>query len=408
MAFTVRDVMKIKSLENMKLLSGSEGLDEDVEWVYVAECFDDPVDNVEWLQGHEIIFMTGRGIKKDNEKLNEVIRAVKEAKASALVVYIGEYIKEIPQSSIELAESLKLPLFEIPWAVKLINISQEICKSIVLSNYKRTSLNNFMNDLLFGEEEITDETVAKAAYFGYDFSGEYKVCFIVPQDYDKTIAEQKLENESVKIKKRIIENIYNSLERHMIKSPVVEKENNLVIIYKEKKFNSEKLELLLNEIKKKTEQCLNGLSVNIGVSDIYDNVIDIRKSMKEAIYTTEVLKHENKISTIMTYDEIGIYRLLYNIKDKLAMEEYYYAVIGELEKYDELNEGELTKTLEVYLNSNCNVTTTADILYLHRNTLKYRMRKIEELLECDLHEFEDCAKLLVAFNIKNVLYGQRD
>lgn len=57
---------------------------------------------------------------------------------------------------------------------------------------------------------------------------------------------------------------------------------------------------------------------------------------------------------------------------------------------------ELQKTLRVYLEHNCSVTETANEMFLHRNTIKYRIKKCEELLECDFTETSQCFQLLLA------------
>ena len=53
----------------------------------------------------------------------------------------------------------------------------------------------------------------------------------------------------------------------------------------------------------------------------------------------------------------------------------------------------------MYLIENCNLTIAAEKLYLHRNTLTYRIKKIEQLLNCNLHNFEDCLKIKMALYI---------
>ena len=48
---------------SMKIVAGDEGIEKQVEWVYVAECFEDPLEGIQWLQGGELVFITGSKMK---------------------------------------------------------------------------------------------------------------------------------------------------------------------------------------------------------------------------------------------------------------------------------------------------------------------------------------------------------
>lgn len=74
--------------------------------------------------------------------------------------------------------------------------------------------------------------------------------------------------------------------------------------------------------------------------------------------------------------------------------------IGKLRKADELNNGNLSETLENYLNCNCNAKKTAEEMFLHRNTLNYRLKKIREILDCDFEDLDTCLGLKLAFLIR--------
>ena len=46
MAISIRDIMKLPSLKKLKLIAGEKGLDKFIEWVYIAECFEDLIENI--------------------------------------------------------------------------------------------------------------------------------------------------------------------------------------------------------------------------------------------------------------------------------------------------------------------------------------------------------------------------
>ena len=106
---------------------------------------------------------------------------------------------------------------------------------------------------------------------------------------------------------------------------------------------------------------------------------------------------------MVQYRELGVYQLLLAIDDKNTMKQYYDAKLGVLEKHDQNNGSDYLEFLKVYLNSNCSITDTADKLFIHRNTVVYKIKKINELLDCDLSELEVRVKLFLAIMLQNII-----
>ena len=86
------------------------------------------------------------------------------------------------------------------------------------------------------------------------------------------------------------------------------------------------------------------------------------------------------------YEEMGIYQLLFSIRDNNILERIVEEQVGILIAYDQENDSEFLTTLDVYLQENCNITKTTERLYVHRNTVKYRIKRIQELLKKDIHD----------------------
>ena len=87
-----------------------------------------------------------------------------------------------------------------------------------------------------------------------------------------------------------------------------------------------------------------------------------------------------------------------NIMDRIIEEQ-----IGSLQTYDRANDTQLMKTLDIYLQEDCNIARTTERLYVHRNTVKYRIKRIQELLGRDLHDINVKFNLQLAFKIRKFL-----
>ena len=153
MSIRVSDIIKLETLKSMKLIGGLGGIENSVEWIYIAECFADPLESVKWIQGGELIFITGLSLKGDMELLIDFIKGIVEKKGAGLIVNVGPYIDEIPLKIKDVADELELPLFELPWETKLSEVSQEVSHAIIMSRIEENSLSHFLGNILFSDGE---------------------------------------------------------------------------------------------------------------------------------------------------------------------------------------------------------------------------------------------------------------
>ena len=107
--------------------------------------------------------------------------------------------------------------------------------------------------------------------------------------------------------------------------------------------------------------------------------------------------------TIFHYDDLGFYRLIVNQTDSEELKAFYRDTLEPLVAYDKNNQTFLVPTLEAYLKNNGNITSTAQNLFVHYNTVKYRLEQIEELLEITLKDAEVRFNLQVALKVHQLL-----
>ena len=160
-----------------------------------------------------------------------------------------------------------------------------------------------------------------------------------------------------------------------------------------------RLHKALKEIQEVIKKRMDRLSVSVGIGTSYKDLKMMKQSLNEAEISIDSAKCQGLDDTITKYKDIGIYGLLFSVKNKSVLENYFLDTLGQISN----NDNNLFEILETYLNENCNITITAEKLFLHRNTLKYNIKKIEELLNCDLHNFEDCMKIKIALYVNKIL-----
>ena len=98
---------------------------------------------------------------------------------------------------------------------------------------------------------------------------------------------------------------------------------------------------------------------------------------------------------IVTYDDMGIYKLLLGAleEDPEEVRNFYGETIARVEEYDRRHHTDLVGTLEAYLANDRSVASTAEALFTHRHTIRYRLGRINDLTGLDVHKSEDQEKL---------------
>jgi len=140
--------------------------------------------------------------------------------------------------------------------------------------------------------------------------------------------------------------------------------------------------------------------VSIGISTTVDNIKDLARAYKEAQVALEVGKVFETEKNIISYENLGIGRLIYQLPTTLC-EMFLQEVFkrGSLETLDR----ETLMTIQCFFENNLNVSETSRKLFVHRNTLVYRLDKIRKLTGLDLREFEHAITFKVALMVKKYL-----
>lgn len=140
--------------------------------------------------------------------------------------------------------------------------------------------------------------------------------------------------------------------------------------------------------------------VNVGIGTVVYNIKDLARSYKEAQTAIEVGKVFDTEKTVISYDNLGIGRLVYQLPTTLC-EMFLNEVFkhGSLESLDR----ETLMTIQCFFENNLNVSETSRRLFVHRNTLVYRLEKIRKITGLDLREFDNAITLKVALMVKKYL-----
>lgn len=140
--------------------------------------------------------------------------------------------------------------------------------------------------------------------------------------------------------------------------------------------------------------------VTAGYGRSYKAYADIGKSYHEALHALKIKRlFPRETESIHGYHELGIYRYLIKLKQWDEEQGYENERLAKLKRYDAENQTAMTETLETYLDAAGKVNVTANRLHIHINTLSYRLKRIEEIMQVDLEDMNQRVSLYLELKL---------
>ena len=417
---TYDELFQLKGLEKAKLLAGRSILDREIVGAHVVEI----AEAQDWAKRGELIFVSGVAFRNVEEDLTEAINELAKKQVAGVVLEVGPYIKEVTDDIIDLANELNLPLLSLPYEVHVSEIISQIYFDKYSKEEANKSVEKFMTQLLYDDEE---SALKRIELFRYD-TGKRHVAIYVSADEDLSVTDNISSNkenihcnmdesdEKNMIVKRIDESDKTDVSEDILKAVRMSFTRQPQLLYlKEEDGVAAVIELesndkLRNMMYRKRDTIEENLSyrrknitISMGVGTVFSGEKKKKNSVEEAKKASKVIRTGNEKSSLRFYDEIGIYRVFFELQDNEVLYNLLEENLGNLIRYDSENDSEMVHTLEVYLEQNCNIAAATDALYVHRNTVKYRIKRIGEILGRDLKDVTVQFNLRMAFKIRSYL-----
>lgn len=383
------DLLSLNIFKDIKIVAGKSGIYKNISWPYICQT----LDFSQWVNGGELMFFTGMGMDLNDEKLiNLIYECVKEEISGLVILTNSEYINNISDEVIKIADEEGLPLFDMPWNIKLIDVNKEIANYIMESNMNQNKEKELLRELLFSHDldEESINNLTNQSEFRLDTGG-----FVAKFNLIESFKDIKMSTDY------IINMIRSMMDKNNLIIILGAYDNCIVCIIKSKNrvdFIEQKkiLKSIYDELSKYTR-----LSLSIG--SIRNRLIDIRESYDEATKVFKLYKCNDWNLEVIDYDNIGFYKILFEINNVDKLKGYCNEVLGEIIDHDKNKNTNLLETLQYYLINNCNLIKTSKEMYIHRNTLVYRLNKIKLILDDNLEDPTLKNELINAIMITNYL-----
>lgn len=384
MALMLEKLLETLDEFELKWVAGQKNSNNIVEWFDVIEN----VELAESIEERTIIFTTGLGLNK-KEDFIKLIRSHISHGASGTIINTGQFISEIPEDIVIECEKHDYPLLVVPSHIKLPKLMKIFSYLLLESEKAGLELGAALKNAISFPTNY--DLYARVFYqYGFKSNENYCMAIIQPCDMNNEIDEVILQS--------MIKMIEKTLMSFGNKSFIINSGGTFILLFSG--YSHESVSNIVNKV------IVNLITIwrafFVGIGNTVESLSGISNSYIQALKTIDLNKKLNIFNKIVDYRELGIYKILLAVKgDTLA--DYYNSTLGKLEEYDKKNHTNLLAVLQIYMKNNGSLNETSEELFFHRNTVNYKVRKIEQILNLDLSNIESRALIYIALEVKNII-----
>lgn len=406
MSIQCSDILNLPSLKSLEIAGGYEGLGRIIRWVYLGDWLDDINEITNWLYGNELIIITDHMLKDNYKSLLSVLHKLNDMNVSGIIINTRPHFSSIPPDLKQVADELKLPIFNLPWEAKLVNITRDICYAITTEDIEERKKANLLERLLFYDITSPEALLDITFMSDFDFSSRCIVGVLEAQNIDVFIKRSPGGAQTVAdIMANLLKSVNNAFTVYNTKAITLQKNNTVIFLTHVTQHLRPQLNNIVKRVFLEMTARFPCLLLHAGIGTGYGNPVDYRKSYKQARQVLRIIQSEHMDQLLAFFDDVGIFSLLLNISDKELMHNFYLSTLQAIIEYDKSNNMKLLITLEAYLDHDMNIQSTADAIFIHKNTLKYRLNKIQELLCCNIRSSQQIIRLSTALKIGKLLFS---
>ncbi len=353
----------------LTLAAGAESARTPVRWVHSTEL----ADPTPWLKGGELLLTTGLQLSTPLAQ-RELVERLVEHDIAGLGFGTGFTHKRLPQTLVSAARKHGFPLFEVPYELPFIAVTERAFAHLLNERYEMLQ-RNMVGDVL--AEALTghlypEDLKARLKPFGI---GE-RIAVLAFSPADPAAAAATVER---------------LLEREGVAKLVAIRAGLLCAVIAAE--DDERPVQLARSLRRELEQRFG--TVGAAASRSAPTHL-LRLSFHEARCALEAVRLRNGdgnggngADRVATHADLGAFQLLLSLQDDDALVSYCRSVLGPIEQGEGEYGEELVRSLDAFIEHNGHWEKAASALYCHRHTLRYRIRRIEQLTGRDFSNARD-------------------
>lgn len=389
MYITVEEALLLPTMAEAVLLAGKKGLDKKIRSVNIMEV----PDISRFIQAEEVLITTLYPIIDDEVMQQSLVKTLVEKEVSALLIAPLSAEREIPSIMLKHAEELDLPLIQLPVDTAFNKILNPILEAIFERKHMETEYrfrSSVIRDVLQGKSISKAQILSLSKYYGWDLDSAF-VPAVMLSEFEKS-------------SDFYFRNLMDIARRSDLKGTIVsESDDGIILLFPQAKIR-DNIEKFLKPFTTAYPKA------TFGIGPVLTDMTDLPDSISKARRAITISKKVRTDNQIAAFDQLGIYRVLFDGFDQAFMEqslknkrEFLNEKLGSIIDYDKENKAQLLETLEIYFAERENIKTAAKRMFIHYNTMRYRLNQIEEIAKLSLDDAETLLELKIALKIADLL-----
>lgn len=377
MGFTVEDMMILAGERyQMQMIAGKNGWANSISWLMMVE--DTTI--IRNFKGKELAVTLGAG-GGATEELLQLAEGLDEHHAAGWVINSGFYIKKIPMEIIEFCDAHDLPLIEIPWDIEVSEMMKDLMVRIFLQTETDEQISAaFIQSI---ESPQLQDAYREKLSAAFDVDGRFQVVLITTDGLDSM---DSLDRKRIGYRLQIyLENISHNAHFFYY-------DGYFVVILNE--ITDAQRDEIIEGFLRRSRRRMPDRIVYCGLGSWVRDVTNVHISFARAAYAVAAARRKGE--AFAAFDALGAERLLYSVRDTALFAEMGTDVLAPVLSYDAKHDAGLFETLFSYLSHGGSVRAVAEELFIHKNTIVYRMGKVRELLGTDLSDGEEQIQIYLA------------
>ena len=383
MGFTIED-MRLVSEERYKMefVAGRNGWSNSISWLLMLE----DLTIIQHFTGKELAVTTGLGFQTEEEMMR-LVEELSRHSASGLIFNTGFYVMEIPASVLAFCDENDLPLLLVPWEISVSDMIKDLSIRVFLQTQTDEQISNALIHAI--ETPEGEDLYMRDLLPHFDLDGSFQVALITADGLDSmdTVERKRL---AYRIQ-LYITNITHNGHFFYYASCFVLVMNAMT---------EEEAAEIMDSFAKRAATKFTDVRISIGVSDIVRDIRSVHTAYKRA--EAALNWSRGKGLPIVYFREMGLFRLISRVEDEDLLRQMSDEPLAPLLAYDREHGTEFTETLKIYLQCGGSIKSVSEKMFIHRNTILYRMGQIREILGTDLESQSERMKYLIAFMIREM------
>ena len=357
----IKELYRLQNLKRLRLIAGQDGLDRTVTAAVLLEYDPSRMQPPDFYRGDLVVTTLAYAIG-DNLLVANSLQALLRQGVAGLLVKTA-YFSELPQGVINLANQLGTPLFlfdETYIEEVILEVTELIRGKRYFSGYEK-ELEALMRGGLAAEQ-------VKAHVQKIDPVGSriYRLCALYPLDGMAVLGD----------KMYVLLSGNESLAQRYI---CMEWRGMLILLCR---INEEEAPDGLMEMKALLDKAgIDASKLIVGVSDVRSEQATFGLALAEAVYAARAAKLMGR--GMLLSHEMGLYAYLFPMSENTFVCDQCRKSLRLIRDYDQQNRTNLEQTARIYVSEHMEIAAAAKALYQHPNTVRYRLTKIQKLMEME-------------------------